>query len=196
MHWRRLLLLLPVLVLSACLETDLTLKADGSVAGKISWTSVSKLPEAGARALLAAENVTIKQLELKDVDIPPAKDGGTPAHGQRVTAEIEAKSVEALTRIALLQSLGVSVTKATPEPSKHSLTIKAAKNDRIGKMPDSDSTIRLHLPGPVDKTSATAKGDEVTWTVPAADFRSKPNVELTLTYGDAPGPGADKAKKP
>jgi hypothetical protein len=195
MHWRRLLAILPVVVfLSACLETDLTLKPDGSVAGKISWMSASKLPEAGARALLTAENVTIKQLEVKDVDIPPAKPGGTPTKGQRVTADVEAKSAEALTKTPLMQSLGVSLATATPEPSKHSLTIKAAKNERVGKILDTESTIRLHLPGPVEKTSATSKGDEVTWKVPAADFRSKP-VELTVTYADAPAAAADKAKK-
>ena len=192
MHWRRLLAFLPVLFLSACLETDLTLKADGSVAGKISWTSASKRPEQGARALLAGDNVTIKAIELKDVDIPPAKAGGTPTKGQRVNADIEAKTVAALTNVALFKSLGVTVTTAAPEASKHTVMIKAAKNDRIGKIPDTESVIRVHFPGPVQETSATAKGDEVTWKVPAADFQKKPSVELTVTYGDAAAPAAEK----
>ena len=193
MHCRRVLaLLLPVLFVSACLETDLTLKADGSVTGKISWTSASKLPEPGARALLAADDVTIKSIELKDVDIPPAKAGGTPTKGQRVNAEIEAKTVAALTSVALFKSLGVTVTTTAPEASKHTVTVKAAKNDRIGKIPDTESLIRVHFPGPVEKTSATAKGDEVTWKVPAADFQKKPSVELTVTYGDAATPAAEK----
>jgi hypothetical protein len=74
--------------------------------------------------------------------------------------------------------------------------VKAAKNERIGKIPDTESVIRLHLPGRWQKTSATSKGDEVTWKVPGADFRSKPSVELTVTYADAPAAAAEKAKKP
>ena len=192
MHWRRLLAILPLLLfLNACLETDLALKADGSLAGKISWTSTAKLPEQGARALLAADDVTIKSIELKDVDIPAAKAGGTPTKAQRITAEVEAKTIAALTSVALLKSLGVTASTAAAEASKHTLTVKAARNDRIGKTPDTESVIRLHMPGPVLQTSATSQGDEVTWKVPAADFQKKPSVELTVTYGDAP-PAADK----
>jgi hypothetical protein len=42
--------------------------------------------------------------------------------------------------------------------------------------------VRLHFPGPVAETSAKATGNDVTWTVPASEFREKPAVERSVVY--------------
>ncbi|HWP65266.1 MAG TPA: hypothetical protein VNO26_05060 [Candidatus Limnocylindria bacterium] len=190
MRWRALLVVLVVLPLAACLDMDLTLKPDGAVAGTISWTSTSKLPEQGARALLAHKDVTIKKLELKDVDVPsPGIFGTKTTPGQRVTAEVEAPNAAALVAIPLLKSLGASAVVATPEADKRTLTVRAARNEALGSIPDTESVVRLHLPGPVTQTTAEASGNDVTWKVPAADFKKKPSVEMSVSY-TVPNPPA------
>jgi hypothetical protein len=183
--------LLVVLPLSACLETDLTIRPDGSTAGTISWLAAADLPEAAARTLLTYEGVTIKKLELKDTETPPAKAGGKPAKARRVTAEIEAKSVEALAGVPLLKALTVSATLGKPDAGSRTLTVHAANTGDRLTIPSTDNVIRLHFPGPVAKTSATATGNDVTWTVPASAFTAKPGVDLSVVYAEAAAPAAE-----
>jgi len=190
MHWRTWISPLVVLPLIACLETDLTIRADGSTTGTISWTAAADLPEKAARALLAHDGVTIKKLDLKDTETPAAKAGGTPSKARRVTAEIEAKSVETLAAIPLLKALTVSATLGKPDAGNRTLTVHAAKpGDRL-TIPSTDNVIRLHFPGPVAKTSATATGNDVTWTIPASTFTEEPGVDLSVLYAEAAAPAA------
>jgi hypothetical protein len=177
--WLTLLLALP---LAACLETDLTLRADGSVTGTISWLGAADLPEAAARALLAHQGITIKRVDLKDAEIPPAKEGGAPKKARRVTAEIEATDLAALTGAPLLAGLNTSATLGKPDAGKRTLTVRASSSSHVGPPLTTDSVIRLHFPGPVAETSAKASGSEVTWTVPARDFQEKPSVDLSVVY--------------
>jgi len=180
MHWRTWLSLLMALPLAACLETNLTLRPDGSVAGTISWTPSGKLPEAGVRAVLTAEGVTIKRVEV--VDLPADKTGGKPARPQRVTADVEATSVKALIAVPLFRTLSTSADLGKPEGGKRKLTVRAANSEGVGPIPDTDDVIRLHLPGPVAETSAKASGNDVTWTIPGSEFKSKKFVELSVVY--------------
>jgi hypothetical protein len=175
MHWRSILTLVALVPLAACLETDLTLRPDGAVTGTIGWVSSTGVPEAAARSLLTADGVTIKKLELKDPT-------GTPPKSKRISAEIEAKSPAALAAMPLLKSLNVTATLADPADGKRKLTVRAAKSDRLGDLPDTDSVVRLHLPGTVAESSAKSSGNDVTWTVPASEFKSKGSVELTVVY--------------
>src|SRR5262245_20556630 len=94
MHWRAWPPLLLVLPLAACLETNLTIRSDGAVAGTISWTPSAKMPEGAVRTVLTADGVTVKRVEL--TDIPPDKAVGVPPRLQRITADVEATSLKAL----------------------------------------------------------------------------------------------------
>jgi hypothetical protein len=186
MHRRMWLALLMVLPLAGCLETDLTLRADGSVAGTISWTPAEKMPEAGVRAVLAAQGVTVKRVEL--TDIPADKAVGTPPRLHRVTADVEATSVKALTATPLFKGLSVSAELGKVEGGKQKLTVQAAGKS-VASVPDSDNVVRLHLPGAVAETSAKASGSDVTWTIPAKEFKTKKSVELSVVYAaESPPP--------
>jgi hypothetical protein len=183
MHSRTWLTVLAVLPLVGCLETDLTIRTDGSVAGTITWLAAADLPEAAAKTLLTNEGVTIKKLELKDTEVPAAKGGGTPTKRRRVTAEVEAKSLEVLAAVPLLKALAVSAALGAPDAGKRALTVRAAApGERLGTVPQTDNVIRLHFPGPVAETSAKATGNDVTWTVTAREFKEKPSVALSVVY--------------
>ena len=188
MPWRAWLTLLLALPLAACLETDLTLRADGSITGTISWLAAADMPEAAARALLAHEGITIKRVELKDTEVPAATQGGAAKKARRVTAEIEATSLVALTGAPLLTALNTSATLGKPDAGKRTLTVRASKSDRLGPPRTTDNVIRLHFPGPVTETSAKASGSEVTWTVPAREFQEKPSVDLSVVYATEGAP--------
>jgi hypothetical protein len=193
MHTRIWLALLLVLPLVACLETDLTLRPDGSVAGTISWTPGAKTTEAAARKLLTADGITIKRVEL--TDIPADKAVGKPPRLQRVTADVEATSVKALSAAPLLKTLSVSAELGKPEGGKQKLTVRAAHNQSVGPVPDDDNVVRLHLPGAVAETSAKASGSDVTWTIPGGEFKSKKSVELSVVYAAGAPPPEKKKKK-
>ena len=182
-----------VLPLAACLETNLTIRPDGAVAGTISWTPSAKTPEGGVRAVLTADGVTVKRVEL--TDIPPDKAVGVPPRLQRVTADVEATSVKALIAVPLFRTLAVSADLAKPEGGKQKLTVRAANSEGVGKIPDTDNVVRLHLPGPVAETSAKASGSDVTWTIPASEFRTKKTVELSVVYAVEAAPPAEKSEK-
>jgi hypothetical protein len=193
MQWRTLLTVLLVLPLAACLEADLTLRSDGSVAGTISWTATAGLPEQAARTLLTNTDVTIKKVELKDTETPPAKAGGTPTKARRVTAEIEAKSVAALTGIPLMKGLAVTAALGNPDAGKRTLTVRVANpGDRLGRIAETDNTVRLHLPGAVAETSAKADGNDVTWSIPSSEYRAKPAVELSVVFAAEAAPSPAK----
>ena len=180
-----------VLPLAACLETDLTLKPDGSVSGTVSWMPSKKLPEGGVKAVLDSPGVTVKRVELADL---PEKDGRPPVRPQRVTAHVEATSVKTLITAPLFRVLQVSADLGQPEGGKRKLTVRASSSEGVGPVPETDNVVRLHLPGPVAETSAKATGNDVTWTIPGKEFTTKKAVELSVVYTEAPA-AAEKTEK-
>ena len=187
MHARIWLVALAVLPLVACLDADLTLHADGSVAGTIAWDTTKPLPEAAARSLLTANGVTVKRIETS-----PA--GAAKPH---VKAEVEAKSIDALASTGLLKALAVTAKLQDAKDGKRVLTVQAAKPKNPSESSEgTPNVIKLHLPGPVAETSAVSEGNDVTWTVKSSDLAGK-SVELKVTYASeaqSAGPGEKKRK--
>lgn len=189
MSWRACLTALLALPVAACLDTDLTLRPDGAVAGTISWDSADPMAEAGARALFKAEGVTVKRVETPAPAAADAKQA--PLH--RITVEVEATSVETLAMAPLFRGLFVTASLGKVEKGKRTLTVSVAKPKDPSKVPGSDNVIKLHFPGPVAETSGTATGNDVTWTVPAVDYKQKPSVDLKVVYAaEAAAPAAGK----
>jgi hypothetical protein len=176
------MLLLP---LTACVETDLTLRADGTVAGTISWNTNAGTTAEQARGLFKATGITVKRAEVNQPDAA-TKEPGAPVAPRRGTVEIEAVNAEALAAAPLFKALGVKAVAADEADGSRTLTVSASNKARIPPVkPPSDSVIRLHLPGSVAKTSASAAGRDVTWTIPSPDYFGKPSVDLSVTYASS-----------
>jgi hypothetical protein len=196
--WLTALLVLP---LAACFETDLTIRPDGAVAGTITWDSADPMPEAGARALFKAEGITVKRVEApakaaadaKPADGATAKSDAKTSARHRITVEVEATSVETLATAPLFRGLFVTASLGKVENGKRTLAVSVAKPKDPSKVPATDNVITLRFPGPVAETSGVAKGNDVTWTVPAADYKQKPSVDLKVVYAAEPAaPAAGK----
>jgi hypothetical protein len=161
-----------LLALTACVETDLTLRTDGTVTGTISWNTGAGTTAEQARGLFKAQGITVKRAEVTRT-----------AALSRGTVEIEAVTAEALAAAPLFKALGVKAVVADEAEGSRTLTVSASNKASLAPVkPPSDSVIRLHFPGSVAKTSAGSAGKDVTWTVPSADYFGKPSVDLSVTY--------------
>jgi len=169
-----------VLSLAACLEVEMTVGADGSATGTMAWDAGTST-EAEAKTLLAAEGVTVKSVQFKEIE---RKTSGNKV--RRAIADIEVKKITALSAIPLFKPLAVTIALVDPEKGTRKLTVSAKnETDTTAATENTDNVIKLTFPGKVAETSAKADGNAVTWTFTANDYFSKPKVDLSVVYAEA-----------
>ena len=173
-----------VLSLAACLEVDMTVGADGSVKGTMAWDA-GPATEPEVRKLLAAEGVTVKSVEFKEIERKPT-GGGAAKKVRRAIADLEATKNPDLNKIPRYKPLAVVIALADPDKGTRKLTVKATdKTETTAATENTDNVIKLKFPGKVAETSAKADGDTVTWAFPANDYFAKPSVDLSVVYNEA-----------
>jgi hypothetical protein len=184
---------LPALALAAlacitgCITVDGTLLADGSGTLTLSYVAPPGSTEASQRELLKAPGITIKSATL-DAD-------------RKFSASLDVADLAAITKTTVFRNVTVTTTA---QGDDQVLTIKVVHEPKVLR----DKTlpgpkVGITLPGKVAEANenGVVDGAHVEWTIPLADFLSRPAWELTARYrpakpGEADAQGAKPAQAP
>jgi hypothetical protein len=190
-------MLIAVLVIAAgCITADGTIEPGGAARLTLSFPTVATPQEdKAARALVTAPDVTIESLTISDA---AAGERGP----RRATAKLAAKSVAPLAQVPLLRALGATVVHdakpaggGTVKVELRNATPGKKDDPQVVEMMKYEASLRLHVPGPVLETSATAKDGAVEWRFPSGDWTAGKSLALTVAYG-APTDGGEKPGEP